>query len=118
MSDTDIRILAKLEGLTFEEAKLAYAERSTLPATSFCGPSYSFPCHDVSCVRESFDKVSKERPEGWQKIIDCIKERCARFNIDLTGFFEAKTEDRSKLIDWYLKKINSENEENCEECGE
>ena len=114
MSDTAIRILAKLEGMTFEEAKFAYAERSTLPATSFCGPSYSFPCHDVSCVRESLDKVNKEKPEGWQKIMDCIKERCARFGINLTGFSEAKDEDKSKLIEWYLEKINSEKEK-CDE---
>ena len=108
--DTDIKVLAKLEGLTFEEAKLAYAERSILPATSFCGPSRSFPCHDVSCVRESFDKVNKEKPEGWKKIIGCIKERAERFSIDLTGFSEGK--DKSKYIDWYLDKINSE----CQEC--
>jgi len=103
----EIENLMKLEGIeTFEEATLIYNKRKTLPINAFCGPSCSYPCHNGSCVRESFDKVNKEKPEDWQKIVKCIKERAERFGIVLTGFSEAK--DRSKLIEWYLDKINSE----------
>jgi len=118
VEDTDIKSLAYLEGLSFEEAKLTYKKREKLPTTAFCGPNRSFPCHDVSNIRESFDKISKEKPEGWEKIVECIKERAKRFKIassvcEKYGFQESSDMMIDKKIVWYLNKINSEK---CEEC--
>lgn len=115
--DTDIKVLARFEGLSFEEATLAFSQRQNLPLMGFCGPNYSFPCHDVECVRESFLRLMETKPIGWEKIAICIREKASRFNISLL-FQESATEE--KLIEWYLKKIKKKNEEieECEGCGE
>ncbi|TET74749.1 MAG: hypothetical protein E3J43_09390 [Candidatus Heimdallarchaeota archaeon] len=115
----DIKTLAKLEVLSFEEAKLIFEQRQDLPLTAFCGPSCSYPSHDVECIRESFSRLMKHKPVGWEKIAKCIQEKADRFEINL-GFHEASEEDKEKIkkiTDWYFKKIQKKEEE-CEECDE
>lgn len=113
MSDSDIKTLAKLESLSFEEAKSVFEQRQALPLTAFCGPSYSYPSHDVECIRKSFSRLMKHKPEGWKKISKCIQEKADRFEIKL-GFHEASEDKLKKLLDWYSKKEDEE----CKECDD
>jgi len=114
--DSDIKTLAKLEGLSFEEAKSIFEQRQDLPPTAFCGPSYSYPSHDVECIRESFSRLMIQKPKEWKKIATCIQEKADRFEINL-GFHEASEDKLKKLLDWYRKK-NQKEEEECEECDD
>lgn len=115
--DTDIKVLARLEGLSFEEAKLAFNERQDLPLEAFCGPNFSFPCHDMECIKESFSRLTKHKPIGWERIIKCVHEKAARFGVNL-GFQESLDKDTNKILEWYLKKKLQTPEKECEECDD
>lgn len=107
-------IIAELEGLSIEEAKLTYAERQDLPKSSFCGPDRSYPAHDAEHVRAGLQRLSQFKSKMSaavrKKILACLLRRAKRFGVevDMSKFkFSETTEElhNEDLIDWYLESL-------------
>lgn len=86
--------LVKLEGFTFEEAKLTYAKREKLPASSFCGPNRTYPTHDAAHVRNALARLGtfghKLKPVVRSRILACVKRRAKQFNVEVSETAEGK----------------------------
>jgi len=111
-------LIAEIEGMTIEEAKLTYAERKDLPKSAFCGPDRSYPAQDAKHVRAGLQRLSqfwaKIAPAVRKKILGCLLKRAKRFGVepDKTKFQEAIGEliseeelHREAVTDWYLHQI-------------
>jgi hypothetical protein len=100
----DYEVIAELEGMSVQEAKLEYSERQKLPATAFCGPHKSYPSHDATYVRNGLTKLSqfgsKLNPKVKARIEECLKSRAKRFGVEV---LETKV-NRLPLINWYLQE--------------
>ena len=111
-------LIAEIEGMTIEEAKLTYAERKDLPKSAFCGPDRSYPAQDAKHVRAGLQRLSqfwaKIAPAVRKKILGCLLKRAKRFGVeaDIKKFEETvgemiPTEELNKeaITDWYLQQI-------------
>jgi hypothetical protein len=104
----EYEVIAELEGLTIQEAKLEYSERQKLPPTAFCGPHKSYPSHDAAHVRNGLARLSqfgaKLNPKVRARIEGCLKSRAKRFGVEVS---ETKV-NRLPLINWYLQECGLE----------
>jgi hypothetical protein len=111
-------LIAEIEGMTIEEAKLSYAERKDLPSSAFCGPDRSYPASDAKHVRAGLQRLSqfwgKISPSVRMKIYRCLLRRAKRFGVEVDKqkfeetVGEAIPEDsmnKEAITDWYLKQI-------------
>jgi len=111
-------LIAEIEGMTIEEAKLTYAERKDLPKSAFCGPDRSYPAHDARHVRAGLQRLSqfwaKIAPAVRKKILGCLLRRAKRFGVtpDKTKFQETVGEvitdeelNKEAITDWYLQQL-------------
>jgi hypothetical protein len=100
----EYEVIAELEGLTIQEAKLEYSERQKLPPTAFCGPHKSYPSHDAAHVRNGLARLSqfgaKLNPKVRARIEGCLKSRAKRFGVEVS---ETKV-NSLPLINWYLQE--------------
>ena len=83
----EVAVIAELEGLTIEEAKLTYAEREKLSAGAFCGPDRSYPSHDAKHVRAGLQRLSqfgrKMSRNIALKIFRCLVSRARKYKIEV-----------------------------------
>jgi hypothetical protein len=96
------QLMAEYEGIIdVQEAKLTYAERSKLPATSFCGPNRSYPANDEAHVRAGLQRLSqfgsRLKPAVRARIQACLRTRAKRFGIKV-----AETVQLDAIVQWYL----------------
>jgi hypothetical protein len=111
-------LIAEIEGMSIEEAKLTYAERKDLPSSAFCGPDRSYPAHDAKHVRAGLQRLSqfwkKISPTVRMKIYRCLLRRAKRFGVevDKEKFEESVGEiipeekmNREAVTNWYLEQI-------------
>lgn len=116
-----VNAIVELEGLPFEEAKLAYKARENLPDTAFCGPNRTYPAHDPAHIRNAIARLMQTKPEGWKKILKCVCGRAKKAGIESevckTGkFMEAKEiTEAQPLVEWYLNKHAKDLCATCEE---
>jgi hypothetical protein len=100
----DYEVIAELEFVTIQEAKLSYAERQKLPKTAFCGPNKSYPAHDAAHVRAGLQRLSQfggnMKPAVKARIEGCLKSRAKKFGIEVseTAFIE-----KDVLVKWYME---------------
>lgn len=92
--ETVLKAMVGLEGYSFEEAKLTYARREKLPSSAFCGPKRTYPAHDKVHVRNALARLSqfggKLKPAVRARILNCLKRRAKRFNIEISETAEGK----------------------------
>jgi hypothetical protein len=98
------QLMAEYEGITdVQEAKLTYAERKKLPATSFCGPNHSYPANDAAHVRAELQKLSqfgsRLKPAVRARIQACLRSRAKRFGVEV-----AETVQSDAIVQWYLEQ--------------
>jgi hypothetical protein len=100
----DYEIIATLEFVTIQEAKLSYAERENLPKEAFCGPNRSYPSHDTAHVRAGLQRISqfgkKMKPAVKARIEGCLKARAKKFGIEVT---ETALVEKEALEKWYIE---------------
>lgn len=118
--ETILEAMVELEGFTFEEARLTYKQRQALPASAFCGPNRTYPCHDVERVRNAISKLMRFKPKGWKAILKRVCTRAKKMKIvsPICKKFGFGTFNESKIIKWYVNRHRVESESKCGECGE
>lgn len=117
--EDNIRLIAKSEGLTFEEAKLSYAKRQKLPDSAFCGPNRTYPAHDKAHVRNGLARLGtfgkRLKPAVRKRILACLKRRAKRYGIEVSetvagkliiakGFDETVPEKEQKRMQELIKE--------------
>lgn len=98
----DYEIIADLEFVTIQEAKLSYAERENLPKTAFCGPNRSYPANDAAHVRAGLQRISqyghKMKPAVRARIEGCLKARAKKYGIEV---METALVEKEALQTWF-----------------
>jgi len=112
--ETVLKAMVELEGMTFEEAKLTYKARENLPASAFCGPNRTYPCHDPKRVRAAIQRLMQFKPTGWKKILRRVCGRARKMKIvsPICKKFGFQTFSESKIVKWWMSKRREE----CAEC--
>lgn len=89
-----LKAMVELEGYTFEEAKLTYAQREKLPESAFCGPNRTYPAHDAAHVRNGLARLGtfgkRLSPATRASILRCLKSRAKRYGIEVGETIEGK----------------------------
>lgn len=109
-----IQNIAKLEGLTIEEAKLSYEQRKELPSSAFCGPNRSYPANDAKHVRNGFARLAqfgkRLSPAVRARILACLKRKAKRFDVEHeetiqfnTKLMETPQEQLDKIVEDFVK---------------
>ncbi len=98
----DYEVIAELEFVTIQEAKLLYAERQKLPREAFCGPNRSYPAHDAAHVRAGLQKISqygnKINPTMKSRIEAGLKLKAKKFGIEVT---DNALVEKKYLEEWF-----------------
>lgn len=83
-----LQAMVEFEGFKFEEAKLSYAKRQTLPSSAFCGPKRTYPAHDAAHVRNGLARLSqfggRLKASVRSSILTCLKRRAKRFGVEIS----------------------------------
>lgn len=93
-NETVLNAMVELEGYSFEEAKLSYAQREKLPDTAFCGPNRTYPAHDAPHVRNAFARLGtfghRLKAAVRASILACLKTRAKRYGIEVSETAEIR----------------------------
>lgn len=93
-NETVLKAMVELEGYTFEEAKLSYAQRENLPDSAFCGPKRTYPAQDAAHVRNGLARLGtfghRLSPATRASILRCLKARAKRYEIEVGETIEGK----------------------------
>jgi hypothetical protein len=93
-NETILKAMVELEGYTFEEAKLSYAQREKLPDSAFCGPNRTYPAQDAAHVRNGLARLGtfghRLSPATRASILRCLKARAKRYEIEVGETIEGK----------------------------
>lgn len=110
-----LKAMQELEGYTFEEAKVTYQQRKDLPATAFCGPNRTYPCHDPAHVRNAIVRLMTFKPKGWMAILGRVCARAKKMKVESSvceKYGKATYHEESKIFKWYVERHKPE----CPEC--
>lgn len=87
-NETVLQAMVELEGYSFEEAKLSYAQRENLPDTAFCGPNRTYPAHDAAHVRNGLARLGtfghRLKKAVRDSILSCLKARASKYGIEIS----------------------------------
>lgn len=93
-NETILNAMVELEGFTFEEAKLSYAQREKLPDSAFCGPNRTYPAHDAAHVRNALARLGtfggRVKAGVRARLLACLKTRAKRFGIEINETVEGR----------------------------
>jgi hypothetical protein len=125
-NETILNAMVELEGYTFEEAKLSYAQRANLPNEAFCGPNRTYPAHDAAHVRNGLSRLGtfggRLKKAVRDRILACLKRRAKTYGIEVSETIDGKLclakwdetiplETRQKMLqeineitDWFMLK--------------
>jgi len=122
--EAEVKMIAKAEGRTIEEARLTYAERQKLPKSAFCGPDRTYPAHDAAHVRNAFARLARfgKRLDKAValRIYRCLVRRAKKFGVEhdpskfawLTGKKVEETAEQKrikKIMKWFEEEIMEAN---------
>ena len=100
----DYEVIAEIEFMTIQEAKLSYAERQKLPKSAFCGPNRSYPAYDAAHVRAGLQRISQfgstMKPAVKARIEGCLRSRAKKFGIEVS---ETALIEKNALEAWYVE---------------
>jgi len=84
---------------TLVEAKKFIRIRTRLPASAFCGPNRTMPCHDAEHVKRSLRTLALHKGNYqaavYVKMLHCVIRRAKKFNVPISPELAKKLSTKS-----------------------